>query len=395
MDKPAEQESKITRFRRDRRLVVIGLLRSLAMLAMLGTLVFGVLRYHDSFSAENVRRLYQYVKASASQTEAFSEYGLERGFRIIYTPFESGVALVEEDTYHFISGYSGSGFSHQLKYQSPALEAGDASLLIYDRGGTGYCVANSYSIKGKRSTESEIISGCMNRRGDFALVTNEQGYRAGVTVFDSRLRQQCKWQTSKYYVMLAAVSPNGSRFAALCLYEADGAAQSDVLGFRIGEEEPSLRIPLGSRSVYSMKYSGGGELVVICDDGTYIYDEEGKRVGEYLYSDLVMFFHRGGEMPLLALRRSGNDQTRICLLGEDGAPVFEKAYSGSLRAMARGEDGFALLFGKRLVIADPREESETELAVSEVRDVIASGGGYLAVYSDRMERVQTEEGNEE
>ena len=69
-------------------------------------------------------------------------------------------------------------------------------MLIYDRDGKSFCVANSYAEYLRGSLSSPILTASMNRAGAFALVTDEEGCRSAVTVYDSRQRLQCKWLTA-------------------------------------------------------------------------------------------------------------------------------------------------------------------------------------------------------
>lgn len=382
------------RFREDKRLMVVGGLRSLALLGILATVIFCIWQFRDDLNVSNVRRIISYVKSAAVESDSFASYQFEAGLDTITEPFQLGLAVVSSDTYHFISGLGSSDFTVQLKYANPTLSAGSDQLLIYDRGNSDFCVANSYAVRSSQTLDSPIIYGSMNRAGDFCIVTNESGYKSAVTVYDKKSRQLCKWQTPDYYVMLASVNPDGDGFAAFCMDQAVGQLRSRVIGYAVDETTPSYSIDLGSRWVYSLKHDKSGRLVILCDDGVYVYDKDGQPVGQNLFgSQLVMYAHQEGNMPLLALRATtgAGEQTLVRVVDADGNVVFEKQYPDSLRDMDYNGGTAALLFASRLVTVEVEDAGQTEQVLEGIsaRGVLADRDGEaILIYSDRAEKAQ-------
>lgn len=390
-------KDNITKFKRDYRQAVVKGLRSLALIILLGTVVYGVWAYHDELSLDNIKRMVTYSRMAArGQSTEFSSYYFEAGLNTVYAPFEMGLAVVSSDTYRYISGLSNIEFSSQLKYTSPAICTAERQVLIYDRGSLGYCVANGYTVLASGSTGSPIISGTMNAEGAYALVTNENGYRGGVTVYSGKSKQLCKWQTPDYYIMLASINPETTRFAALCLREKDGKARSLVVGFKIGEQQPSFTIDLGEKPVFSMKHYKNGNLVILCEDGLYSYDENGAPTGQYIFaSALTMFSHHENELPFIALKVSSTVgvQTRIIAFDENCNPLFDRQIKGTPRDMDyHGSTGIALFYNEVIGIDLSGEEARVSTAPGTgVRCVLVDGaGGSILVYPDRIERTTFE-----
>ena len=197
LKKQGKLKNNITRFRQDKRLAVTGALHSLALLGMLACVVFGIFRYQDDLRPENLQRLASYLKAAGTMTDPFSEYRFEAGLDTVYAPFSAGLAVTSGDTYSFVSGLGDSSYSIQLRYNHPSLCVSEPYVLVYDRGGTGICVANGYAEYLNTNLSSPILTASMNRAGAFALVTDEGGYRSAVTVYDDRQELLCKWLTTQ------------------------------------------------------------------------------------------------------------------------------------------------------------------------------------------------------
>ena len=394
--KQGKLKNNITRFRQDKRLAVTGALYSLALIGMLACVVFGIVRYHESLRPENLSRLASYAKAASTMTDPFTHYDFEAGLNTVYEPFGAGLAVASGDTYSFVSGLGDSSYSIQLRYNDPAIRVSRDYVLLYDRNGTGFCVANGYAEYLNENTDSPILTAAMNQKGDFALVTDQTGYRSAVTVYDSRQRLLCQWLTAQYYVMTASVSPDGEHFAALCLGQNGMALVTRVLYFAIGEEQPAWTVDLGERQVYSITHDKSGGLVIVCDDGVARYQDGQCTASLDFDRSLRLFSAVEGSDVLLAFE-DGSRGTFVQVLGNGLSPLWSGSYTGLPRAIDCRGGTFALLMTDRLETV--RYVGETIVRDTRVlsgpRDVAVSPeGDPILFYSDRAEKVLPEEENE-
>ena len=394
--KQGKLKNNITRFRQDKRLAVTGALYSLALIGMLACVVFGIVRYHESLRPENLSRLASYAKAASTMTDPFTHYDFEAGLNTVYEPFGAGLAVASGDTYSFVSGLGDSSYSIQLRYNDPAIRVSRDYVLLYDRNGTGFCVANGYAEYLNKNTDSPILTAAMNQKGDFALVTDQTGYRSAVTVYDSRQRLLCQWLTAQYYVMTASVSPDGEHFAALCLGQNGMALVTRVLYFAIGEEQPAWTVDLGEKQVYSMTHDKSGGLVIVCDDGAARYQDGQCTASLDFDRSLRLFSAVEGSDVLLAFE-DGSRGTFVQVLGNGLSPLWSGSYTGLPRAIDCRGGTFALLMTDRLETV--RYVGETIVRDTRVlsgpRDVAVSPeGDPILFYSDRAEKVLPEEENE-
>ena len=398
LKKQGKLKNNITRFRQDKRLAVTGLFYSLALIGMLACVVFGIFRYQEELRPENLNRLASYVKAAGSITDPFTEYRFEAGLDTVYQPFGAGLAVASGDTYSFVSGLGDRSYSIQLRYNDPTLCTSDEYVLIYDRGGTGFCVANGYAEYLNAQTESPILTASMNREGAFALVTDESGYRSAVSVYSHKQQLLCQWFTAQYYVLFTSVSPDSSHFAVLGLSQGEDSLtlSTKVLCFAIGEEEAAWSVELGERQVYSMTHDKSGGLVIVCDDGVECY-EDGKRTHRVPFSQPVRLFSaRESGQVLLAFDHAdrGNRTAGVLMLGDR----LETLWSGSLEGTPRSMDcrgGTAgILFTDRLEIIRSHHDALTFDAQAHdgARDVVVSDDGEpILIYSDRAEKVLSQQ----
>ena len=65
------------------------------------------------------------------------------------------------------------------------------------------------------------------------LVTDEQGYRTAVAVYDTSGKEVFKYQSSEYYIVSADLSPDGKTLAALAFRQDGVALNSHVLFYDV------------------------------------------------------------------------------------------------------------------------------------------------------------------
>ncbi|MBQ4578743.1 MAG: hypothetical protein IJA84_06740 [Clostridia bacterium] len=392
LKKQGKLKNNITRFRQDKRLVVTGVLHSLALLGMLACVVFGIFRYQEDLRPENLQRLAAYLKAAGSMTDPFTEYRFEAGLDTVYAPFSAGLAVSSGDTYSFVSGLGDSSYSIQLRYNQPSLRTSDQYVLIYDRGGTGFCVANSYAEYLNDNLSSPILTASMNREGAFALITDEEGCRSAVSVYDDRQELLCKWLTTQYYVLFASIDPAGEHFAVLGLGQQDMTLVTRVLYFRIGEEEPAWTVDLGEKQVYSMTHDKSGGLVILCDDGIMRY-EEGQCTRSVPFTQSIRLFsaREGGDVAVaFDAAQRGSRMTRTLVLGDGLETLWSGQFEGAPRSLDCQGTTACLLMNDRLERISWHHDTITTdtIAHAGARDLVVNQAGEaILIYSDRAEKV--------
>lgn len=397
LKKKGTLKDNITRFRQDKRLAVTGALYSLALLGMLAIVVFCIFHFHEDLSVESLKRAILYLQTADMASEPFTEYQFESGLDTNCTPFGTGLAVTSADTYSYISGLGGNRYSIQLKYHDPAMCVSEKYVLIYDRGGKSFCVASGYSEYLRETLDSPILSASMNQAGAFAIVTNEENYRAAVSVYSARQKLLCKWYTAQYYVLHTSVSPDSESFAVLCLSQQELSSHAQVRCFRIGEEYPTWTADLGEKQVWSMTHDKSGGLVILCDDGVYRYDDQGKlSTSISLTSPPDRFSVTAGGDLLLAFSDAsrGTPSVRVQIIGDLGEMVYQGSFSGTLRDVACDGGTGALLFTDRLEKISYEQESQPvhTLSCTGARNVVCtSEGDSILIFSDRAEKVLMEQ----
>lgn len=379
---PESKKNNVTVLRPDRRLAVVGALKALALCAFLGLVVFYIWTYQDELNRDNFRRIISFLDSKSAEGGEMRDFTFEQGLDTVYVPLDIGMATYSGGNYNFLSAYSTGNFTQQLGFGSAAMADGDDRVLIYDRGGKGFAMVNSYSVLHRDTLDSPIVSASVNPEGTYAIVTNQTGYRSALTVWDKKNRQIFQWKTAQHYLLLSSVSPGSKRAAVLSLGQAEGRPDYTVKVFDMKSGEAAFELPLGEDRVYSMKHYGE-RLVLVCAGGLRFYSSSGSLVCSVDFSKkpLLAWDHREGALPLVALE--GASGAELYVWQPDGSQVLSRTLdSGDISACRYRGGTLAVLCGKQLLVVSP--EQYVLRTVREVRDLCVSAEGkVILVYSGK------------
>ena len=390
-NKKKTAKNNIAKFRQDHRLLVVGAFRGLGLLVMLAVLVFSIVAYQDYLNPAALRQGLRYLGATASRGEV-SMLDVDPEEDAVYLPMGLGMISASKDGFGYHSMVEENRYQVSGSYRTPALTAGNRLALIYDRGGSNLSVVTSYSQVWSKTLDSTILSATMNRRGDFALVTNETGYRCAVTVYNNKQTMLCKWLTSQHYILTAAVNHNASAFAALCFSMGDKSMNTQAMLFRTGEEKAFSTIDLQGRTVCSMKYDNSGNLFILCEDGLLVIDSNGNtKLDRSFNTTLAGFCHTDGSAPLMIFTRAASDGEVVQLLrlSDSGKTLCAAEYAGTYLDAATDGETVHLLLSDKLISFIPDSDLQAEVPCSGAIAVLAGSGKQPIVrYTDRAEKLK-------
>lgn len=208
------------------------------------------------------------------------------------TPFGSGLAICDNGNLTIELPGSYTQMETEMSYADPVLRASDRYLLTFDRGANRFTVSNTLSQLFTHSTRSSISSADIANNGNVAVVTDEAGYKSAVTVYNIDNEQLYKWSSSDYYIMSAALSPDGSRLALFC-FQQDGLTLTSKLFFTdiSSNAAPEKSVDMNGSLCAGLTFLGRSTVCAVCDNGVYVVSRSGNIRYSQTYSsdDLIAF----------------------------------------------------------------------------------------------------------
>ncbi|WP_346704809.1 DUF5711 family protein [uncultured Agathobaculum sp.] len=271
-----KERRRLLRESKDPRVRLTALLRSVCgWLLVICTALF-LLSNYQLFTPTSIRSLAEYAVAGFKQHEGdITTINYENGTFSDAALFEAGIAYADNDSLFLARPGSVTTMKYTLGYSSPVVETSDDYVLVYDRGGMQAVLTNSATAVAELSLDSAIITGSIGQDGRFVLVTDEQGYRTAVAVYDTSGKEVFKYQSSEYYIVSADLSPDGKTLAALAFRQDGVALNSHVLFYDVSSGSLDADVTLEDTLGMALCYSGN-TAAVLCDDGLYMIDRGGE-----------------------------------------------------------------------------------------------------------------------
>lgn len=378
-----KERRRLLRESKDPRVRLTALLRSVCGWLLVVCTVLFLLSNYRLFTPTSIRSLAEYAVAGFRQHEGdITTINYENGTFSDAALFEAGIAYADNDSLFLARPGSVTTMKHTLGYSSPVVETSDDYVLVYDRGGMQAVLANSATAVAELSLDSAIITGSMGQNGRFVLVTDEQGYRTAVAVYDTSGKEVFKYQSSEYYIVSADLSPDGKTLAALAFRQDGVTLNSHVLFYDVSSGSLDADVTLEDTLGMALCYSGN-TAAVLCDDGLYMIDRggEAEHTLTVASSDLISLTAHDNMLAIATRSYSGARSDLYTIRG--GTLSGPYALSEEPSALAISAAGTAVLSASGVTVYDtsfaPRWRN-TE-AVGARRVLMTNDGTVCALYT--------------
>ncbi len=381
---------KIIPFTADRRLSVVSHLKRGILFLFVLSLFFSAYIYRGDLNMNNLKRITSYLNLGASGDGALDAMELDSGILNRYAVVGGGIAVLNRDTVKYINAAGKTDMEIQLGYTKPAISSSDALILCYDRGSGSLCVANTFEVFFKKTMDSPIIAASMGKNGAFCVVTDENGYRAAVTVFDSHQKEVYLWQTSEYFVSAASVSTSGKKMAA-AVFSGEGIdINSKIIVFDTTKETPVCEFPQDGESILAVRFLSDSRIVVITNTKASVYDIPDGLVNSVSYDEgtLSGFVFPDDRGALLALDSGEvNQSIRLLLLDKNGKTSADRVIGGEMQSISAKGRCYAVLTTDKAYYFDrdlgDLKAPETARGAKEI--YMRDDGGAFLIFNNRIE----------
>nr|WP_308506322.1 DUF5711 family protein [uncultured Agathobaculum sp.] len=304
-----KERRKLLRESKDKRVRLVSALRfACGWLLLIGAFLF-LLTNYQLLAPSSIRSVAEYAIAGLRQHEGdITTINYENGTFSDGALFETGLAYADSDALFLARPGSVTTLTYSLGYSSPVVEASNNYVLVYDRGGMKAALVGSAGPVAELTLSAPILTGSIGRDGRFVLVTDDQGYRTAATVYDTDGEEVFKYQSSEYYIVSAALSPDSRTLAVLAFAQNGVALDSHVLFYDVSSGDLDADAVLSDALGIELCYLESGTAAVLCDDGLYLVSRRGdaEHALTFASSDLIAVASRGSAMAIATRSYSGN-----------------------------------------------------------------------------------------
>jgi len=278
-------------------------------------------------------------------------------------------------------------FNHSVLMNTPVVKTGNEIGIVYDIGGNTLLVFNKESVLKTVETDYPVIDASIS--GDWiTLTTEENGYKALVTVFDKNLSACYMFYSADAYVTSAAAAPDGHSVTALSMKIVDSVFVSELLTYRLDSEQLHSSFTLKDQTALYFEYISDTEMCVVCEEAVYFISEDGtSSVYEYASSYLGGFdISTNGKVSLVLNKNSVGSKCSIVTVDKDGTLLGSVDSNSELLSVSYGGDYVGALTSGQLNIYD--NNMSPRLAVSDIigakKVFMQEDGTAFIVFGDRV-----------
>ncbi len=293
--------------------------RYLLLLVMVMVALIFLFSNRDQINGDNFRRLMAKINMGMnSVAEDNGEIRFDSATVGKTVVFKDGLAhaTVEKLT---ITDRNGTEFQNTaLGYRNPCISANSRYVFVYDSGGTGLMVADSFSVLFEHQMEHPIITARMNENGWLVVVTEGEGYLAKVFVYDASHREVYRYSSLGRYILDAAVTVDHKSVILSALNVEGGEIVPELVMFKLNKEKMEWSLPFEGSPCVHLSVKKGGVVNALFKWGMVSVSAKGAELGRYEFEKKVLqcYSMEDGGQNVFALSATENGDSQLVICNE-------------------------------------------------------------------------------
>lgn len=244
------------------------------LVVVLAVLVF---LYRDKLPLSSLSGNSDKISDIISENKPFT---YETGSNQMFTLMGDKLAIASSTGLQLLDSNGSTVSRNVFTMTNPAVCGNNTTCAFYDVGAYSLRIYKDGEFK-NFDRDSEIISVSVNSSGYYSVAGYEAGYKGSVTVYDTELNPIYQWYSGKGYILDAAVSPDNSTLAVLCV-ESSG---SIVHLFHFDSEEEIASVSIPNELAFKLSFEKGGNFCVLSEKGIHFFGSKGQTLSEYGFVD--------------------------------------------------------------------------------------------------------------
>ncbi|MBQ7034412.1 MAG: hypothetical protein IJN34_01600, partial [Clostridia bacterium] len=275
----------------------------------------------SQINGDNFRRLMAKINIGIASPSA------EEG-EVRFDTASSGKTVVYKDGFAhatveklIVTDKNGTEFQNtSLGFRDPVITANSLRVMVYDSGGTGLVVADSFSVLYEKQMENPIITAKMNANGSIVVVTEGEGYLAKVYVFDSSMKEVYRYRSLNRYILDAAISKDGKALAVSALNIEGSDILPEILYFKLNKEEIEWTASFSESPCVRIAIKDNGSVCGMFDWGMVSLNKKGNEQGRFLLDNraLQCYSLEDGVSNIFVVSAADNGAGTIVICNEKG-----------------------------------------------------------------------------
>lgn len=322
---------------------ILTLLKVFMVIAALLMVLFAMAKiFRDYFHTENNLPS---EKVNANITHAIpSERVLDM------QPLGSGVVVLTQTELLFLDSSGELARTSEHTFVSPAIDAKNSNVLLYDKDGLGYKVEKRTGLVYEGQTEKSIITACVTEKGAFALATRADDATSQLIVYSSGFKEKFRWSCAAEHIVDVSLSSNNKQAVVAVIGSKDAQLYSKVHVFDFGYEESLAMFELGASSVFSSEYTARDTALVYTSSGVQVVSGETIQAGRAFDGVTPRYFdYADNQRSAVVVSKFGSSSANeVYGYSNKGKELFSVSVSENIRALRCAASSVSLMLNDRI-----------------------------------------------
>ncbi|MBE7045830.1 MAG: hypothetical protein E7396_00260 [Ruminococcaceae bacterium] len=123
---------------------------------------------------------------------------------------------------------------------------------------------------------NNVITATINKNGYYAIATEEKGYKALITVYNSKDEEIYKWHSADSYILDMSLSPDNKTLAASTLHFGEEGQKNMLTVFKFSEEKPVSSTEIDANFIAETKYISSSKILLVTSDNLIMLSPKGE-----------------------------------------------------------------------------------------------------------------------
>lgn len=259
--------------------------KSITIILVICIVVVAVVAGWNFISPNNVLNLFSQGEQGAGYPAELEGSSVQNGN---IASVNGNFMYVSDTSYVVLNETAGVVQNRSIKYAAPVMFSKGNYTLIYNQDDSGFEVNEIDAQRYVGDIDAKIITGDINSIGEYALVTQHDGYAAKLTVFDVENNQKFAYYFSEYYINSVSLGEDGKTAVVAGCSTIDGVLVSSVYVLNFTSEEPVAIVEFPDNLVYQVDILNNGNIAVVGDRAAAIIDSKYETKNDYNYNDSTL-----------------------------------------------------------------------------------------------------------
>jgi len=308
--------------------------------------------YRDGTGFDILRRYLHYGRPEQAGGEVVYHYDASGKNR--FALLGEGLVVLSDVSLSLFNSAGEEVWSAPVTMTAPALDTGGGRAVAYDVGGTALYVLDQSGLLLELTADEEepYIAAALNGNGELTVTRQKRGYKGSVAVYDRTLSPDpiFELKSSQRFVLDGYVL--GDTLAAVTLGQENGVFVSNIVLYRMPEEEPAADFSV-SGGLEAVIGEREGKLAVVSDTSLTIANTGGEITGTYSYSgSYLREYDLGGDRftALLLNRYRSGSVGRLVTVDENGEELGSLDVREEVLGISASGRYLAVLYTDHLVV---------------------------------------------